>query len=88
MKRRKNILTKMAAMVCAVLCIVMVGVQVYAIAPQENPDTAKVEFSGLSLFQFYASTLDSVLTKNQQEIQTNIEKSPFRQHPYGFAGFF
>jgi hypothetical protein len=78
----------LAAMVCVVLCIVMVGVPVFAITPQENPDTAKTEFSGLSLFQLYSGTLDLVLIKNQQDLQANIEKYPFANIPPAMTDSF
>ena len=77
----KNVLKKIAVIMAILTCFTLVGLQVSAATPQENPDTATMVFSGISLFQFYSSTLDSVLTKNQKDIETAIQKSPFANIP-------
>jgi hypothetical protein len=60
----------------------MAGLPVNAAAtPQEDPDTALVVFSGISLFQFYSGTLDSDLIRNQQGIEANIQIAPFANIP-------
>ena len=78
---RNNFLKKIAIMICIVICFVMIGSPVLAVDKQENPDIAKVVFSGISLFQFYSGNLDSILVKNQQNIETNIQNSPFANVP-------
>ncbi len=77
----KGLLKKITLIIFITACFAMVGSPVFAAAPQENPDTAAVVFSGVSLFQFYSSTLDSVLAKNQKDIEANIQQSPFANVP-------
>jgi hypothetical protein len=77
----KRVLLKIALIICTLAYLALAGLPVYALEPQENPDTAKLVFSGASLFQFYSSTLDSVLTKNLPEIAAFFQKTPFANIP-------
>ncbi len=77
----KGIPKQIAIVACIVVCFAMVGLPVFAAEPHEDPSTAQVVFSGMPLFQFYSGTLDSVLIGNQQNIETNIRKSPFANVP-------
>ena len=65
---RQDFLKKLAVIVSITVSIILFSWPVFAAAPQENPDTAAVIFNGVSLFQLYSGTLDSVLAKNQQTI--------------------
>jgi Domain of unknown function (DUF4129) len=77
----RDFLKKLAIIVFITASITLFGLPVIAATPQENPDTAAVVFNGVSLFQLYSGTLDSVLAKNQQDIITDIQVSPFANVP-------
>ena len=77
----QGFLKKIVVVILIVVCFVLICSPIFAAVPQENPDTAAVAFSGVSLFQFYSGTLDSVLAKNQQDIETDIQVSPFANVP-------
>jgi hypothetical protein len=77
----RDFFKKIVIIVSITACFTLAGLPVFAASSQENPDTAAVVFSGVSLFQFYSGTLDSVLAKNQQDIETDIQVSPFANVP-------
>ena len=77
----KVTLWKIALSIFALICVVLPGLPVSAAVPQENPDTAVVVFSGVSLFQFYTGVLDSVIIKSQADVLVNIQKTPFVNIP-------
>ncbi len=77
----RDFLKKLAVIVFITAIIALFGLPVVAATPQENPNTAAVIFSGVSLFQLYSGTLDSVLAKNQQDIMADIQVSPFANVP-------
>ena len=49
--------------------------------PHEDPETAKLAFSGISLFRYYSSSLDSVLQKDAEETEAKLQKMPFANIP-------
>ena len=68
----KVTLWKIALSIFALICVVLPGLPVSAAVPQENPDTAVVVFSGVSLFQFYTGVLDSVIIKSQADSENTF----------------
>ena len=77
----RDFLKKLAAIVSITISITLFAMPVFAATPQENPDIAAVIFNGVSLFQLYSGTLESVLAKNQQDIVADIQVSPFANVP-------
>ena len=59
------------------ICFTVFASPVMAAESQENPDTAKVVYDGVSFFNFYSNTLDFVLERNQSGVDTNVQKAPF-----------
>jgi len=57
------------------------GFPALAAEPHEDLETARLEFSGISLFKYYSSSLDFVLKKDQSEVETRLEKMPFANIP-------
>ena len=53
-----------------------------AVDPHENPNTSTQVFSGVSLFRYYADTLDFVLSMNLDEVRARLEKMPFANVPH------
>jgi hypothetical protein len=84
----KSTLKKFMAFTCLLAIVTIAGLPVSAAEPQENPDTAKTVFSGISLFQFYAENLDFVLTQTPENIQANIKISPYANVPPVLADSF
>ena len=71
-------------MVAAVICLVMfstISPSVFAAESHEDPETAKVVFSGVSLLKYYSDSLDFVVRVNPEEVQARLEKMPFASVP-------
>ncbi len=64
-----------------VTVLFIIGPSVFAAEPHEDPEIAKVVFSGISLLRYYSGSLDSVLQKNTAEVETRLEKTPFANIP-------
>jgi len=47
----------------------------------EDPETAAEVFSGISLFRYYSSALNSILQKAPQEVEARLLKMPFAHIP-------
>lgn len=54
---------------------------VMAAEPHENPETARITFSGISLFRYYSGSLDYVIGKNPETVETRLYKMPFANTP-------
>lgn len=52
----------------------------------ENPETAPLEFSGISLFQYYSGSLDLILQKDAPGTEARLQKMPFVNIPESLAG--
>jgi len=50
----RDFFKKIVIIVSITSCFTLAGLPVFAASSQENPDTAAVVFSGVSLFQLYA----------------------------------
>ncbi len=65
----------------AMLCVTLfttTGVPVFAAEPpHEDPEAAKLVFSGISLLRYYSDSLDFVLSKDPAEVEARLEKMPF-----------
>ncbi|MDO8688200.1 MAG: hypothetical protein Q7K41_06405, partial [Dehalococcoidales bacterium] len=73
-----------AVIICLVLLSIM-SLPVLAATPHEDPETAKAVFSGVSLFRYYADSLDFVLGKNPAEVEARMGKMSFASLPPGLA---
>ncbi|NLE07932.1 MAG: hypothetical protein GX631_01595, partial [Dehalococcoidales bacterium] len=67
-----------AGVLSGLVLLITAGVPVSAEEiSHKNPDTVSVEYSGVSLFQYYSETLDSVLMKNPDEVAARQDKMPY-----------
>ena len=67
-----------AGVLSGLVLLITAGVPVSAEEiSHENPDTVSVEYSGVSLFQYYSETLDFVLMKNPDEVAARQDKMPY-----------
>ncbi len=74
----KKLLQRISIFACLLtICFAVFASPVMAAEPQENPDTAKVVYDGVSFFNFYSNTLDFVLERSQSGVDTNVQKAPF-----------
>jgi hypothetical protein len=65
-----------------VLCSI-VATPALAVAPHEDPETAKSVFSGIALFRYYSGSLDFVLQKEPTQVEARLKKMPFANVPQG-----
>lgn len=63
------------------LILVTISPSAFAALPHENPDEAPQIYSGLSLFRYYADSLDFVLKKEPVEVEAMLQKMPFANLP-------
>jgi hypothetical protein len=63
----------------------MVSLPVFAAENQENPDTARVIYDGMSLFNFYTDTLDFILIRNQSGVNSSVQKAPYANIPVALS---
>jgi len=84
MLHRKLGKSTVAAITCLVLLSIM-SLPVLAAAPHEDPDAAKLVFSGVSLLRYYADSLDFVLSRNPTEVEARMGKMSFASLPPGLA---
>lgn len=79
------ILTKPGRAISLIIAILfllaVMAPPVLAAPPHENPDAARQIFSALSLFTYYADTLDFVLKKEPKEVERRLQKMPFANLP-------
>jgi hypothetical protein len=54
-----------------------------AVAPHEDPATAKSVFSGIALFRYYSGSLDFVLQREPVQVEARLNKMPFANIPQG-----
>lgn len=74
-----------AILACLLILLVMIPPALAAL-PHENPDEAPQIFSGLSLFNYYANSLDFVLKKEPMEVEARLQKMPFANLPPSLRG--
>jgi len=68
----------------AIICVALfltIGHSVLAAEPHEDPESAKLVFSSISLLKYYSGSLDFVLGKNPEEVETRFGKMPFANIP-------
>ena len=74
--------------VAAITCLVLLSITslpLLAATPHEDPDAAKLVFSGVSLLRYYADSLDFVLSRNPTEVEARMSKMSFASLPPGLA---
>ena len=57
------------------------GTRVFAAEPHQDPDTARIAFSGIALFRYYSGSLDYVISRDPDEVETRLRKMPFANVP-------
>jgi len=77
-KMRRGIL---AIFMCVAVLATMPPSVALAAEPHEDTETATEVFSGISLFRYYAASLDSVLKKAPEDVEARLEKMPFAHIP-------
>ncbi len=79
---RRSFKTSSVAIITGLIILIIVSPLVaLAVEPHEDPQTAETVFSGISLFRYYAASLDFVLTKSPEEVKARLEKMPFANIP-------
>ncbi|MBI4180909.1 MAG: DUF4129 domain-containing protein [Chloroflexi bacterium] len=77
----KNLGKRLTVALVCLLIFSVTGSAVLAAEPHEDPDTAKVVFSGIALLRYYSNSLDFVLGKNPAEVEARLAKMPFASIP-------
>ncbi|MFC2071592.1 DUF4129 domain-containing protein [Chloroflexota bacterium] len=81
-----NLRKRIAGAVTCVAILFMVSPSVFAAEPHEDPEIARLEFGGVSLFRYYSASLDFVLRKEPAEVEARLEKIPFANIPQSLEG--
>ncbi|MFC2057093.1 hypothetical protein ACFLTO_05975, partial [Chloroflexota bacterium] len=85
MMLRTNMKRRIIGTVLFTLLTFIISPSVFAAEPHEDPETAELVFSGISLFRYYSDALDSVLRKSPTEVEAKLEKMPFSNIPQSLA---
>ena len=81
MKPLRNIMLFLTAALISVASLTLAGLPALAATPHEPPETARVVFSGISLFRYYTEALDFTLSKSPEMVEARLEKMPFANIP-------
>ncbi len=67
--------------IISVAVLVVITPSVFASEPHENPEIAKLAYSGISLLNYYTDVLDFILQKDPAAVTATLEKMPFANIP-------
>ncbi|MDP3879520.1 MAG: hypothetical protein Q8Q07_04335, partial [Dehalococcoidales bacterium] len=77
----KKLGNRVAGTIISVALFFTISPGVLAAEFHEDPETAEVIFSGISLLRYYSAALDLVLQKNPAEVEARLQKLPLANIP-------